>query len=115
MTPQKRSGIILSFTLPGFHNYPDAPQAVSFLAQPHRHLFHFKVHFSVTHHNRDLEFFITSAEVKEFITGIFGSPCRFGARSCEMIAKVVLTKFMKRGCFRVEVWEDDENGGFVEL
>ena len=48
--------IFVKFALPGIHCYPDAPDDVSYLRSPHRHLFHFKVGVPVNHANREIEF-----------------------------------------------------------
>src|ERR1044072_1738789 len=109
-----RGGVIIRFALPGFPHYPGAPAEVSFPADRHRHLFHFELTFQVSHDNRDLEFFLTSADAQRYVRGRFQGgtePCEFGARSCEMIARDLFEHYAARGCVRVEVWEDGENGG----
>ena len=34
--------IYVKFTKEGIHCYPDAPEDVEFLKNPHRHIFHFR-------------------------------------------------------------------------
>ena len=53
--------IWVKFQKEGIHKYPAAatdPQLadVAFLANPHRHIFHFRVSISVFHNDRDIEF-----------------------------------------------------------
>ncbi len=58
--------IWVTFRKEGIHKYPAAATDpnlatgdeydVSFLATPHRHIFHFRVWLSVTHNDRDVEF-----------------------------------------------------------
>jgi hypothetical protein len=112
---QSQRFIVLTFTLPGFHHYPQAPEAVGFLRDRHRHLFRFVLRFRVQHDNRDKEFFLVSSEVQNFLTGIYGNPAEFGAASCEELAQGLLTEYAAQGCCWVEVWEDAENGAIAAL
>jgi len=110
----KRS-IVVQFTMDGFHHYKDAPTQVSFLRASHRHLFHFRLQFRVDDANRELEFFIQAAKVKAYLKDTFGEPCNFDQRSCEMIAEALLVRFYPIGCYKVDVFEDGENGGVAEI
>lgn len=121
-----KATIIIVFVLEGFHHFPDAPEEVSFLRSRHRHLFHFKLHFDVSHDNRQLEFFIVRKQAIEAITRVWGgehgrvsnaTPLEFGDMSCEMIARAILNDVFIANAtdpFKVEVWEDGENGAIVE-
>ena len=65
MTDSKKF-IWVTFQKEGVHCYPEAATDptlatgdqydVSFLASPHRHIFHFRVDIGVSHLNRDIEF-----------------------------------------------------------
>ena len=104
----------MTVKLPGFHQWKDAPEEVEFLRHPHRHLFVFKVEFTVRHHDRELEFFIVRRRVETtaIALGEMGvDGVNFGGQSCEMLALGVLRRL---NADVVEVWEDGENGARVE-
>lgn len=121
-----KTSVIITFQLEGIHNFPAARELfpeVGFLADPHRHMFHFKLAKQVNHDDRDIEFLMFKRQVQTYLQLQFAisfSPgfnsdwliCNFGSRSCEMIAKQLLEKF---DCLWVEVWEDGENGARVEI
>lgn len=118
VTKLRRKSICIGFDLPGFHQYPDAPMEVGFLANRHRHLFHFKLYFIVEHSNRDLEFFMMRTRIlNELMARWYGNlhAIDFGANSCEAIADDLMDRWQPDGCYRVEVWEDKENGSIVEI
>lgn len=110
-----QSKIIVTLDVAGFHHYPYAPEEVSFLGFNHRHLFKIKGFFNVSHDNREIEFFMAKADIKEYINEMFGEPAQFEARSCEMIAADLLEHFKHDGAVAFEVWEDNENGARVDL
>lgn len=117
--------VIISFQIEGFHNWPAAAEydkEVAFLADRHRHIFHFRLWKPVTHSDRDIEIILFKREVIKWLIDIYGkrhawgglitatAPLEFGAMSCEQIAENLLTAF---ACSRVEVLEDGENGAIV--
>lgn len=112
---KRQVSIVVVFAMPGFHCYPEAPEDVSFLRDRHRHLFHFRSYFRVSHNNRDLEYFQQAAKVKKVLAEEFGEPCEFNHMSCEMIASWLLCRFEQEACYKVEVSEDGENGSIVEI
>lgn len=101
--------VIVCRRLPGFHAWPEAPTAVSFLRARHRHLFTIKVKW-VVGESRGVEFFLAQAEIEQALTiypqGLHGY--EFGSQGCEDIAAKLLE--LLPGAVAVEVWEDDENG-----
>lgn len=104
----------------GYHFWEGAPPEVSFLRQPHRHVFTFRCTLNVAHNDRDLEFFIMQrnirAAVSEMAPKMHGE-LQFAERSCEQLA-VDLHKVLFGWGFKpsaIEVWEDDENGARVEF
>lgn len=105
--------ITIKFAIEGFHNWPDAakfePEA-AFLADRHRHMFHFQLWKEVAHDDRDVEIILFKRKVIKYLKDIYGDPCEFGSKSCEMLAKELLDKF---DCFAIEVLEDNENGAGV--
>jgi len=108
----------VSLNVEGFHSWKDVPEYmphVLFLRERHRHLFNFKVHFTLEGYNREEEFFTVQKELKEVLAYLYpASPLgiEFGDRSCERIALEVLEYFKKST--KVEVSEDGENGAIVE-
>lgn len=115
-----KSFIWVTFQKEGIHRYPAAatdPKLatgdwldVSFLASPHRHIFHFRVEMEVTHSDRDVEFIQLKRELERLYTdGVL----QLDYKSCEMmsndLANYVLSKYPDRQ-LRIEVSEDGENG-----
>ena len=90
---------------------------VSFLASPHRHIFHFRVWISVFHDDRDIEFI----QFKRWLESLYngqGSTLSLNYKSCEMIAEdlyqQINTKYPNRDVW-IEVAEDGENGCHIEF
>lgn len=99
----------------GFHFYPNASKIdprIEFLEKEHRHIFHVDVKISVTHDDRELEFFLCRWKLNEFIRD-----SHMNHKSCEMIAKDILA-FMKETYgeryYEIVVSEDRESDGIVE-
>ncbi len=113
--PRTRSGIIITFTEEGIHRWESAPDQVDFLRANHRHLFHVKCHLEVKDLDRDLEFFTVKTHIRQRARMYLGhfSPSE---ESCESMAQnlAIDLKSSYPTLFRVEVWEDGENGGFFE-
>lgn len=110
-----KSYIKLDFDIVGFHQYPNAPEKVSFLSYNHRHDFQIKVWYEVVDLNREKEIFIQTDFVKDYLYESYGSPCQFGNMSCEMIAKELLEFGKDDGMVKVEVLEDGRGGAVIEL
>jgi hypothetical protein len=111
--------ILTTLEVIGFHQYDDAPLQVTFLSGTHRHKFIIKMYCRVLHSDRHLEFFIVRKAMKEFMDSKYEQNAHgylFGGKSCEMIAEEILMHH-KAGfnAYRVEVWEDGENAGIVEV
>ena len=100
----------------GFHYYPNAGSIdprIQFLENEHRHMFKVDVKISVTHLDRELEFFLVKWALQEFIQS--GDQ---NHKSCEMIATDILNNHLlpKYGerYYEVVVSEDGESDGIVE-
>lgn len=101
----------------GFHKYPNAgliDPRISFLENEHRHLFKVEVKISVTHDDRELEFFL----VKWALSSYLGKKS-LNNFSCEMIAKDILENHLipsygKDRYYEIVVSEDGESDGIVE-
>jgi len=110
--------IFVTFQREGIHCWPGAKDlpGVEFLANPHRHLFKFRVEVQVFHDDREIEFILFKRELEKLYgDGIL----ELDYKSCEMIADE-LAKYIKDhypGRFmKIEVSEDGENGavGYYE-
>lgn len=102
--------VITSNVLEGFHYWPNAPEAVSFLRDNHRHLFHIRCAFGVSDLDREVEIILMQREVEKFLCGKYGCPCQFESMSCEMIGAEILTTM---NAVWVEVLEDGQGGAIV--
>jgi hypothetical protein len=101
----------------GFHYYPNAGSIdprIQFLENEHRHMFKVEVKISVTHLDRELEFFLVKWALQEFI-----KDGKMNHKSCEMIATDILEKhlFPSYGTdryYEIVVSEDSESDGIIE-
>ena len=114
--------IWVTFTKEGIHCYPAAgtdPKLctageydVSFLANPHRHIFHFRVSIDVFHNDRDIEFI----QFKRWLESLYNGSntvLELDWKSCEMIADDLYLQIAATYPGRavtIEVSEDGENG-----
>lgn len=114
--------IWVTFQKEGIHCYPAAatdPQLktgdeydVSFLANPHRHIFHFRVSIDVFHNDRDIEFI----QFKRWLEALYSgnqATLQLDYKSCEMIADDLYVQIAGRYPGRsvtIDVSEDGENG-----
>jgi len=114
--------IFVQFQKEGIHCYPAAatdPKLntageydVSFLASPHRHIFHFRVSIDVFHNDRDIEFIQFKRWCESLYSGS-GAVLALDWKSCEMIADDLYLQIADRYPGRavvIEVSEDGENG-----
>jgi hypothetical protein len=116
--------IWVTFKKEGIHRYPDAATNpllatgdeydVSFLANPHRHIFHFRVWIDVFHNDRDIEFI----QFKRWLENLYSTgTLKLDYKSCEMIADDIYIKIAERYPNRavwIEVAEDGENGCLIK-
>lgn len=115
--------IFVRFQKEGIHKYPAAATDpnlatgdeydVSFLATPHRHIFHFEVTIEVFHNDRDIEFIQFKRWLEnQYSQGILA----LDYKSCEMISddlyEVIATRYPDRN-ITITVSEDNENGATI--
>jgi hypothetical protein len=101
----------------GFHYYPNAgtiDPRIKFLENEHRHMFKVEVKISVTHLDRELEFFLVKWALQEFI-----KDGKMNHKSCEMIATDILEKHLipaygSDRYYDIVVSEDGESDGIIE-
>jgi hypothetical protein len=114
--------IWVTFCKEGVHKYPAAATDpllctgdeydVSFLANLHRHIFHFRVWLDVFHTDRDVEFI----QFKRWLERLYHSDqgvLSLDFKSCEMMADDLYIHIADRYPGRavwIEVSEDGENG-----
>ena len=111
-----------TFTLPGLHRWPGAPERRAYLRSLHRHLFAVTVTVATRHDDRDVEFHDLGEEARALLAarGEQYHPqaalLTFGASSCEMLAEDLASELAGRGydVTRVAVSEDGENTGIWE-
>lgn len=102
---------LVTFTRIGFHRWPGATPERAYLAQTHRHLFHFTVALEVFHDDREVEFhdLLDAAKAAVPMDG-----ADWGAMSCEMmareVAKALRDKYGAMRTLRIVVSEDGEVG-----
>jgi hypothetical protein len=116
--------IWITFRREGIHRYPAAATDpalctageydVSFLANAHRHIFHFRVWIDVFHNDRDIEFI----QFKRWLESLYSKDVlELDFKSCEMIADDLYTQIAGRYPERavwIEVAEDGENGCLIK-
>jgi hypothetical protein len=118
--------IWVTFRKEGIHCYPAALEDpklktgdkydVSFLGNPHRHIFHFRVWISVTHNDRDIEFIQFKRWLEELYNGD-QAVLQLDYKSCEMMSDDLYDTISKKYPGRevwIEVSEDGENGSFIK-
>jgi len=118
-----RRMIWVTFRKEGIHKYPAAATDpalatgdeydVSFLATPHRHIFHFTVSIEVFHNDRDIEFI----QFKRWLEKLYaGGILELNYKSCEMISddlyEVIAARYPGRD-IEITVAEDGENGATI--
>ena len=116
--------IWVTFQKEGMHRYPAAATDpalatgdeydVSFLANPHRHMFHFRVWADVVHNDRDIEFI----QFKRWLENLYrDNTLQLDYKSCEMMADDLYIQIASRYPSRavwIEVSEDGENGALIK-
>jgi hypothetical protein len=116
--------IWVTFRKEGIHKYPAAATDpnlctageydVSFLANAHRHIFHFRVWIDVFHNDRDIEFI----QFKRWLEGLYNRDIlQLDFKSCEMISDDLYLQIAERYPDRavwIEVAEDGENGALIK-
>ena len=125
ISDQARRMIWVTFQREGIHKYPAAATDpnlatgdqydVSFLAYPHRHIFHFTVAIQVFHNDRDVEFI----QFKRWLEGLYSGTqgvLSLDYKSCEMISddlyETIASRYPDRD-IEITVSEDGENGATI--
>lgn len=108
--PRKFKMLVFAKTqVEGIHYFKNAPTGVEFLRERHRHMFHVKAYWHVSHVNRDKEFILLKRKLTDFVKDLFHNE-HPATMSCEFIACSVIDHLHAD---KVEVNEDGENGAVV--
>jgi hypothetical protein len=122
---EARRFIFVTFQKEGIHCYPAAATDpalatkdeydVSFLATPHRHIFHFRVWIEVEHSDRAIEFI----QFKRWLENLYKEgTLELDYKSCEMMAEdlydTIAIRYPDREIW-IEVSEDGENGALLKF
>jgi hypothetical protein len=116
--------IWVTFKKEGIHRYPAAAtdpnlctageMDVSFLANAHRHIFHFRVWIDIFHNDRCIEFI----QFKRWLEGLYSKDIlELDFKSCEMISDDLYVQIAQQYPERavwIEVAEDGENGCLIK-
>jgi hypothetical protein len=106
----KKMRIFITTQFEATHQWKLCPfPEVSFLKDPHRHMFHVRLEKVVHHDDRDVEFIMLKREVTAFVRLSYEGK-DLGSMSCEVIAGELMEAF---DACRVEVSEDGENGAIL--
>lgn len=114
-----QTNIIVNLRIEGIHNWPDAKKIfpeVGFLSDSHRHIFYICAKKEVSHDDRDVEIILFKRLILKYFHEKYNpkypevGPFKFGAMSCEMIARELLEEFQLEYC---SVLEDNENGAEI--
>jgi hypothetical protein len=109
--------IWVTFQREGIHRFPAAATDpnladVAFLANEHRHIFHFNVKIEVFHNDRDIEFI----QFKRWLESLYQGTLELNFKSCEMISddlyEVIASRYPGRD-IEITVSEDGENGATI--
>jgi hypothetical protein len=109
--------IWVTFQREGIHKFPAAATDpnladVAFLANEHRHIFHFNVAIEVFHNDRDIEFI----QFKRWLESLYQGTLELNYKSCEMISddlyEVIASRYPDRD-IEITVSEDGENGATI--
>lgn len=117
----RSSFLIIKTSFAAQHYYKEAPEAVKFLRNPHRHVFNVSVNLPVTELDREFEFFLFKGELDQFIEERFlqlATAKNALPFSCETMANIIAcwligVKGLEYG--EVTVQEDQENAAMVAL
>lgn len=105
----------------GVHNYPDAPDEVSYLRYPHRHIFYVTVELDVFSDDREIEFIMLKHKLNQWLNTQKNSVgvIELGTTSCEQMGERIIrclaavVEGQKERELVVAVSEDNENGANV--
>jgi hypothetical protein len=114
--PRTETFIKIRTEFEGYHYYPGAGEIdsrIKFLENEHRHMFKVEIKISVTHLDRELEFFLVKWALQDYL-----KDGKMNHKSCEMIGMDILEQHLKplygERYYEIVVSEDGESDGIVE-
>lgn len=114
-----RKAILVKYEFVGYHKWANASDAVAFLRNDHRHMFHIEIEFPVNHNDRDLEFYLMREQIKSAIGSIYKDHEIFikgkTVESCEQIGEDLANMLNEAGreWIVIRVSEDGDNGAVI--
>lgn len=109
MNGTSKCQVVVRLQVEGIHRWENCNiEEVSFLKNPHRHIFYIECKKEVTDDDRQIEIIYLKRRILAYLhvkycVGV----CQFSNNSCEMLAKELANKFELSYC---SVLEDNENG-----
>lgn len=115
---KETSFIWITFEFEGIHCYPNAPDEVAFLRDPHRHIFKVKIQLEVFHDDREIEFILFKRFIKD---NMKSEDCNYMSceNLCDYFNELIITKYegysqpekhIYGRKMIIDVSEDGENG-----
>ena len=109
----KKTSVFITTQKEFIHQYKDAPEEVSYLRYPHRHIAHIKVEVEVFHDDREIEFIMLKHQIDKLLSTMEATN-KLSNNSCEMIANTILDyiheNYGTNRDIEIVVSEDGENG-----
>ena len=107
--------IFCTASFEGVHRFEGAPQEVSYLRYPHRHMFGVRVEVEVRHDDREIEFVMLKHRLRTWLDNkTVNGVWEMDTLSCEQVARMVakmIAQYVPVGrMITVTVDEDGENG-----
>lgn len=101
----------------GWHHYPNAGEIdkrIQFLEHNHRHIFKIEAKMSVTHSDRELEFFLVFWKLNDYLKTFHGDGFSCETMANKIIDEHLIPNYGDDRSYTVVVSEDGENDGIVE-
>lgn len=108
--------VVAKTSYEGVHCWPEAPEEVKYLRDPHRHIFEVVVEVQVSHNDREVEFIMLKHKINKWLdahkdkNGVW----QMDRMSCEQVAERLIelleSEYGRGRWIAVSVYEDGENG-----
>lgn len=109
---REKATIFITTQAEFLHQYENAPEEVSYLRYPHRHIAHIEIEVQVFGDDREIEFIMLKHRVEKFLDSLGLTKCT--GVSCEMICRrlkeFMINEYGNHREIKITVSEDGENG-----